>query len=71
MDLSHPQGYSVNDGIDSHVCPLSYASVDEAAEGILSRGRSTLLAKPDIESVYRVILVHPSDQPLLGMKWNG
>ncbi len=71
MDFSHPQGRSANDGIDSYVCSLSYASVDEVAERILSRGRSTLLANLDIESAYRVIPVHPSDQPLLGMKWNG
>ncbi len=71
VDLSHPRGRSVNDGIDSNRCSLTYASIDEAAEGILARGRGTLLAKLDLESAYRMIPVHPCDRPLLGMKWNG
>lgn len=31
LDLSHPQGTSVNDGIDSNNCSLSYVSVDDIA----------------------------------------
>ena len=30
VDLSHPKGASVNDGIESELCSLSYTSVDAA-----------------------------------------
>ena len=70
LDLSHPQGWSVNDGIAPELCSLSYASVDQAAEQILTLGKGTLLAKVDLENAYRMIPVHPDDRPLLGMKWN-
>ena len=39
VDLSHPKGSSVNDGIDPSLCSLSYTSVDEAANRILQLGR--------------------------------
>ena len=69
VDLSHPKGSSVNDGIDPSLCSLSYTSVDEAANRILQLGRGTLMAKLDIQSAYRIIPVHPDDRWLLGMRW--
>ena len=71
LDLSHPEGYSVNEGIEPSLCSLSYISVDHAARMALALGRGTLLAKLDLESAYRMIPVHPDDRPLLGMKWRG
>ena len=32
-------------------------------------GSGALLAKLDLKSAYRMVPVHPLDQPLLGMKW--
>ena len=69
MDLSYPIEASVNDGIDSGVCSLSYASVDDAADTIIQLGRDTYLAKLDIKSAYRMVPVHPEDRWLLGMRW--
>ena len=34
-------------------------------------GRGALLAKLDVKSAYRLILVHPLDRPLLGIEWQG
>ena len=68
MDLSHPAGASVNDGIEPELCSLKYTSVDEAVELVLSSGSRAVMA---IESAYRIIPVHPDDRPLLGMKWRG
>lgn len=48
VDLSHPNEASVNDGISSASCSLSYVSVDETADIILKLGRNTQLAKMDI-----------------------
>lgn len=68
-DLSFPHGFSVNDGISSAWCSLTYASVDDAVQRIRLLGRSALLAKFDIASAYRVVPVHPDDRMLLGMVW--
>ena len=70
VDLSHPQGGSVNDGIDPSVCSLKYASVDEAVEVIRRWGSGTLLAKLDLKAAYRMVPVHPTDHHLLGIIWN-
>ena len=35
IDLSHPKGASVNDGIEPDLCTLSYASIDNATSVIL------------------------------------
>ena len=69
VDLSHPKGASVNDGIESELCSLSYTSVDAAVRIIMAMGPGVLLAKFDIESAYRLIPVHPDDILLLGMMW--
>jgi len=34
-------------------------------------GQGALIAKLDIESVYRIVPVHPADRLLLGMSWKG
>ena len=69
VDLSHPRGASVNDGIEKELCSLKYVSVDEAMREMIELGQGTQLAKFDIESAYRLIPVHADDRPLLGMCW--
>ena len=69
VDLSAPEGTSVNDGVDDKYCSLHYVSVDDAAEAIVAKGQGALLAKVDIASAYRNIPIHPDDRWLLGMKW--
>ena len=71
LDLSHPAGASVNDGIERELCSLKYTSVDEAVQRFSELGKGALLAKLDIESAYRLIPVHPDDRLLLGMSWKG
>ena len=50
---------------------MSLISVDLLAGWIFHLGQGTLMAKFDLESAYRVIPVHPDDQHLLGMMWQG
>ena len=69
VDLSHPKGQSVNDGIPKQLCSLKYITIDEAIKGIIQLGRGALLAKIDIKSAFRLIPVHPADRHMLGMKW--
>ena len=71
VDLSSPQGASVNDGIDPDLCSLSYSSVDEAVARVRQCGPGALMAKLDLQSAYRKVPVHPDDQLLLGMACGG
>ena len=50
MDLLCPTGSSINDGIPSTLCSLSYVTIDDAIQKILQYGRGTMLAKIDIQS---------------------
>ena len=71
VDLSSPEGGSVNDGIDQDLCSLKYLQLDDVMECISRSGRGTLLAKMDIESAYRMGPIHPEDKPLLAVRWAG
>lgn len=71
VDLSSPQGHSVNDGIHPGLCSLQYASVDQAAAMVNQLGKGAFMAKLDLKSAYRMVPVHPHDQPLLGIEWQG
>jgi hypothetical protein len=62
LDLSHPDGHSVNDGVSKTLSSLVYVSVDRAVEHILQLGPGTLLAKVDFECAYRNVPVHPDDR---------
>lgn len=69
IDLSHPCKKSVNDGIPKHLCSMSYITIDDAIERILTLGPGTMLAKIDVRSAFRLIPVHPADRHLLAMEW--
>ena len=70
MDLSSPQGASINDGISPELSSIKYATIDHLVSLVLLHGRGSLLVKADIQEAYRIIPVHPDDQPLLGVQWN-
>ena len=71
VDLSAPEGGSINDGISKEMSSLSYLSVDQVVARVVSLGPGTLLAKLDICQAYRNVPVHPQDRPLLGVEWKG
>ena len=71
VDLSSPDGKSVNDGVSVPRCSLSYVRVEDAVQGVVATSRGSLMAKVDIRQAYRVIPVHPADRDLLGMIWRG
>ena len=62
VDLSAPDGASVNDGIVPSLCSLSYTSVDDTAAEVLQLGKGALLAKLDIQHAYRIVPLHPDDR---------
>lgn len=71
VDLSSPEGASVNDGISSDDYSLQYIGVDDVIRMAGKYGPGALLAKFDVLSAYRNVAIHPSDRHLLGMKWLG
>ena len=70
MDLSSPEGLSINDGIAKEDCSFHYASVDWAVQRIVQLGQHALLAKMDIRKAYRNIPIAPTDRHLLGFTWD-
>ena len=70
VDLSYPQGNSVNDLISFDLCSFLYPSVDDAVDFILSLGRYTQLVKIDLKNAYRVLPIHPLDRELR-VSWRG
>ncbi len=63
VDMSAPEGRSVNDGVSEHWTFLKYVGVKDAAHIITFYVRGALLAKVDVKSAYRNIPV------LMGMLW--
>ena len=70
VDLLASLGRSVNDGIDSGLCSLSYASVDDPVRLVCEAGWGTFMAELDFEVAYQHVPVHPDDQGLFAVKWD-
>ena len=71
VDLSFPWGRRVNAAIDQDLCFLRYASLDNAIDLVRKLGRGTQMVKMDLKDAYRMVPVHPHDQHLLGISWQG
>ena len=74
MDLSFPDGTSVNDGIPKATYlgdpfKLHYPATDHLIKLINDKGPMCLLYKVDIKRCYRWLPVDPFDFHLLGMSW--
>jgi len=69
MDLSYPDGSSINDFIDKEELSLKYVTIDKAIEFIQFLGQGCFLSKVDIEGAFRIIPVSPNDFNLLGICW--
>ena len=69
--LSWPHGSSVNDGIPVEFSSVQYDTVAQAIQKIKGMGGACYMAKTDIKSAFRIVPIHPSDQHLLGFKWQG
>ena len=69
VDLSSPEGGSINNGIAPELSSLSYPSIDHLSALVVSAGRGSFMVKADIKEAYRMVPVHPEDQHLLGVRW--
>ena len=61
----------MNDRIPIEHCIVSYVSIDDIIQCILSLGRGSLPAKMDIKEAYCIVAVHPEDRHLLAVRWKG
>lgn len=71
MDLSYPEGSSINDFIDKEEFSLKYITVDRAIEFITTLGPGCFLSKVDIEGAFRIIPISPDNFKHLGIYWKG
>ena len=69
LHISAPQGRSINDGIPKAPFSHHYSTVDDAVAILLRLGVGAPMAKVDLKSAFRMVLVHPDDWELLGIKW--
>ena len=73
VDLSYPDGHSVNDGVakDKYLntyFDLNYPSVDNIVEKLKTLGDSALIFKIDITRAFRHLRIDPGDLDLLALK---
>ena len=76
IDLSFPEGSSVNDGVAKNFfqgAPATYTlpTVHDLAQLIVARGPGTLIWKTDLERAYRQLRSDPLDYPLMGISHGG
>ncbi len=71
MICLHPGATAFNDGISQELSSLKYAKVDDAVARILQLGKGTQMVKLDLKNAYRIVPIHPHDQHLLALRWEG
>lgn len=69
--LSYPEMNSVNHFIDPEDCSVAYTSLDQVLQEVARLGKGTVLAKMDIKSAFRLMIINPGDFDLLGFKFEG
>jgi hypothetical protein len=69
--LSYPIGRSVTDFIDPEFTSVQYTSFDKVLQTISKLGQNALLAKIDILSAFRLMILHPDDFEIFGFKFRG
>ena len=68
VNLSAPEGASVNDNISQAHSSFHYTTVRDVAERI---PMGWFMAKLDLKAAYRKVSVHPADSHLLAISWGG
>ena len=76
VDLSWPEGASINDGIQSdwyldRPASISLPTVDYMEQRLFSLGRGAYIYKTDLARGYRQLRVDPTDWPLLRFRHGG
>ena len=74
LDLSFPEGASVNSAIDKHFycgkpIDLRYPTIDTLSERVARLGVGTLMWKKDMQRFFRQLSLCPRDYSLIGYRW--
>ena len=74
LDLSWPQGSSVNDGIEKDAYMgvdfnLTFPSLDHLTTQLTKLGKGAHIYKVDVSRAFRHLKVDPYDYDLLGLRW--
>lgn len=69
--MNQPVNYPPSATGSRESCTLQYIKIDQVADAAIQQKQGAELGKIDAKSAYRVVPVHPSDRPLLGMRWEG
>jgi hypothetical protein len=69
--LSYPLGNSVNGYMDPDLSSVEYTSFDKVLNTISSIGQGAVLARLDIKSAFRLLILSPEDFELFGFKFKG
>lgn len=71
LDLSQPDGDSVNDHIHRDRFSIQYITTDQAIAALFAAGpRGALMAKADLKHAFRLVPVLPAHWWLLGFCWH-
>jgi hypothetical protein len=71
LNLSAPQGASVNDGIDSDEFPAKMSSTEAWLRVINKAGKGCLICKVDFADAYKHVAVAEEDTDLQWFEWGG
>ena len=69
MDLSQPNGFSINEGISKDEFTVIYTHFDAATDLVKHQGQHCNMSKIDIKHAFRLLPVKPSQWILLGVTW--
>ena len=71
-DLSYPYDTtSINSNIPRSEASVQYASIRDAIQHLQRLPSGAYMCKTDIANAYKIVPVHPSDYPKLGLKFKG
>ncbi len=71
IDLSRPEGATVNDQLHWELTHVAYSSIEDALLAMHALGQGFQLAKIDILDAYRIIPVYLEEQPFMALSWEG
>ena len=71
LHLSALLGKSINDHISKEDFSLHYASMDDTTHMLSALEKGAPMAKVDLKSAFRMVLVQRQDWKLFGMNWKG
>ena len=71
MDLSRPQGNSINEWISKDEFSVLYSKFDDAVKMVVDMGPGCFMSKLDVKHAFRLIPVHSSQWHLLCYQFQG